>query len=280
MSVESLSDKVQSENKSNGSGSVSVPTDKVQPENNSNDSGSVSVPMNKVQPRNNSDDSGSVPTPMDKVQPDNQSEDGVSVSMPIDKVQPNNQSEDSVSVSMPMDKIQNDVKVTDNANAEQESDEMDELFDDPPLDIFEYNLETEEHEWKHYVSDSDESNDTIPYDPKNGNWHDDLSTLDGSEIAFNHQSLTTRVNKLADALAKKLSEPSTSMPELSQSLQPASQKSSQGSSCNGSNVDDKDGGIGSLGLKESSAHSNNTIPQKCIQGYRKNWIGNLSCPTF
>ena len=39
---------------------------------------------------------------------------------------------------MPMDKIQNDniqvnVKVTDDANAEQQSDETDELFDDPLL---------------------------------------------------------------------------------------------------------------------------------------------------
>ena len=128
--------------------------------------------------------------------------------MPTDKVQPENKSNDSRSVSMPKDTIQNDdiqvkIKVTDDTNAEQEADETDELFDDPPLDIFEYNLETEEHEWKHYVSDSEESNDTIPYDPKNENWHDDLSTLDGSEIAFNQQSLMTRINKLADALAKK-----------------------------------------------------------------------------
>ena len=52
------------------------------------------------------------------------------------------------------------------------------------------------------------------------------------------------------------------MLESSQSLQqPASQKSSQGSSCNSSNADDKDSGIGSLGLKESSTHSNNAILQ-------------------
>ena len=132
----------------------------------------------------------------------------------------------------------------------------------PPLDIFKCDLETQEHEWKHCVSDSDETNDTIPYDPKNENWHDDLSTLDGSKIAFNHQSLTTRINKLADALAKKMSEPSTSTPESSQSLQkPVSQKSSQGSLHNGTNRDDKDSGIGSLGSKESSTHSKNTIPQ-------------------
>ena len=40
-----------------------------------------------------------------------------------------------------------------------------ELFDDPPLDIFQYDLETEQFEWKHYASDSDETNDTMPYDP-------------------------------------------------------------------------------------------------------------------
>ena len=131
---------------------------------------------------------------------------------------------------MQKDTIQNDdiqvkVKVTDDANAEQESDGTDEPFDDPTLDIFEYNSETEEHEWKHYVSDSDESNDNIPYDPKNENWHDNLCTLDGSKIAFNQQSLMTRINKLADALAKKMSEPFTSTLQLSQSLEkPLSQK--------------------------------------------------------
>ena len=51
----------------------------------------------------------------------------------------------------------------------------------PPLDIFEYNLETEEHEWKHYYSDSQGSNDTIPYNPKNENWHYNISTLDGRQ---------------------------------------------------------------------------------------------------
>ena len=116
-------------------------------------------------------------------------------------------------------------------------------------------METEKHEWKHYVSDSEESNDTIPYDPKNENWHDDISILDGSKIAFNQQSLTTRINKLADALAKNLSEPCTSTPQSSQSLEkPLSQKSSQGSSHNGSKEDDKDSGIGSLGTKASSSH--------------------------
>ena len=59
-----------------------------------------------------------------------------------------------------------------------------------------------------------------------------------------------------------MSEPSTSMPVSSQSLQkPLSQKSSQGSSHNDSNDDDKNSGIGSLGLKESSAHPNNAISQ-------------------
>ena len=81
------------------------------------------------------------------------------------------------------------------------------------------------------------------------------------KIAFNQKSLMTRINKLADALAKNLSEPSTSTPQSSQSLEkPPSQKSSQGSSHNGSNeVHDKDSGIGSLGTKVSSSHSNNTV---------------------
>ena len=129
-----------------------------------------------------------------QVQSENKSNDCGTVSEPMDKVQCQNKSDDSGSVSLPKDTIQNDdiqvkVKVTDDANAEQESDGTDELFDDPPLDIFEYDLESEEHEWKHYVSDSEESSDTISYNPKNENWHDDISTLDVSEIAFNQQSL-------------------------------------------------------------------------------------------
>ena len=185
--------------------SIESLSDKVQPDNNPDDNGNVSKPMDKVTPKKNSNDNGSVSVPMDKVQPENKSDDSGSVSMPMDKAQPENKSDDSGSVSMQKDTIQNDdiqmkVKVTNDANAEQESDGTDELFDDPPLDIFEYDLETEEHEWKHYVSDSEESNDTIPYDPKNENWYDNLSTLDGSKIAFNQQSLMTRINKLADAL--------------------------------------------------------------------------------
>ena len=82
------------------------------------DSRSVSMPTDKVQTRKNSDDSGSVSRPTDKVQPDKKSEDSGSVSMPMDKIQNND--------------IQVNVKVTDNTNAEQELDETDELFDDPP----------------------------------------------------------------------------------------------------------------------------------------------------
>ena len=54
---------------------------------------------------------------------------------------------------------------------------------------------------------------------------------------------------------------STSTPQSSQSLEkPPSQKSSQGSSHNGSKEeDDKDSGIGSLGTKASSSHSNNAV---------------------
>ena len=63
------------------------------------------------------------------------------------------------------------------------------------------------HEWKHYYTDSDETNDTIPYDPKNENWHDNLSNLEGSKIAFNQQSLNTSINNLTNALAKNLSQP-------------------------------------------------------------------------
>ena len=123
-------------------------------------------------------------------------------------------------------------------------------------------METEEYEWKHYTSDSDETNDMMLYDPKNENWHDNLSTLDGSEIAFNQQSLNTRINNLTNTQAKNLSQPCSSTLELSQpSQKPASQKSSlsqsQGSSHNGDKGDDKDSGIGSLALKESRADSNN-----------------------
>ena len=72
----------------------------------------------------------------------------------------------------------------------------------------------------------------------------------------------TRINKLAAALAKNMSEPCTSTPQSSQSLEkPASQKSSQGSLHNGSNEDDKDSGIESLGTKASSSHSNNAVPE-------------------
>ena len=42
---------------------------------------------------------------------------------------------------------------------------------------------------------------------------------------------------------------------------PPSQKSSKGLSHNGSNEDDKDSGIGSLGTKASSSHSNNAVPE-------------------
>ena len=123
-------------------------------------------------------------------------------------------------------------------------------------------METEQFEWKHYASDSDETNDTMPYDPKNKNWHDDLYTLDGSKIAFNQQSLNTRINNLTDTLAKNLSQPCSSTLESSQSSQkPASQKSSlsqsQGSSCNDDKVGEKDSGIGSLASEESRAGANN-----------------------
>ena len=161
---------------------------------------------------------------------------------PTDKVQPENRSAGSGSVSVPKDTIQNDdiqvkVKVTDDTHAEQESDETDELFDDSPLD-------------------------TIPYDPKNENWHDDLSILDGSKMAFNQQSLMTRINTLADALAKNMSEPCTSTLQWTQSVEkPPSQTSSQALLHNGSNEDDKDSGMGSLGLKASSSCSNNAVPK-------------------
>ena len=166
MSVESLSDRVQPDNNPNDNRNVSKPMDKITPENKSHDNGSVSEPMDKLTPENKSNDNGCVSVPTDKVQPKNKSNDSGTLSEPMDKVQCQNKSDDSGSVSVQKDTIQNDdiqvkVKVTDNTNAEQESDGTDELFDDPPLDIFEYNLETEEHEWKHYVSDSEESNDTI-----------------------------------------------------------------------------------------------------------------------
>ena len=266
MSIESLSDKVQPDNNPDDNGNVSKPMDKVTPENKSNVSGSVSEPMDKVTPKNKSDDSGSVSKPLDKVQPEKNSDDNGSVSMLMDKVQPDNKSNDSGSVSIQKDTIQNDdiqvkVKVTNDANAQQESDGTDELFDDPPLDIFEYDLETEEHEWKHYVSDSEEINDTIPYDPKNENWHDDLSTLDGSEIAFNKQSLTMRINKLADALAKNVSTLYIHTAVITIIRKTTITKSSQASLHNGNNEDDKDSGIGSLGSKASSSHSNNAVPE-------------------
>ena len=95
------------------------------------------MPMDKVQPENKSNDSGTVSEPMDKLTPENKSNGNGCVSMPMDKVQPENKSDGSGNVSMQNDTIQNDdipvkVKVTDNANAGQESDGTDELFDEPP----------------------------------------------------------------------------------------------------------------------------------------------------
>ena len=227
---------------------MSTPTDNVQSD---KDSGSVSVPSDKVQPKKKSDNSRSVSVPSDKVQAEKKPKDSGSVFVPSDKVQ--------------NDDIEVNVKQTDDANEADEK-EMNFLMT-PPLDIFQYNLETEEYERKHYASDSDETNDMMLYDPKNENWHDNLSTLDGSEIAFNQQSLNTRINNLTNTLAKNLSQPCSSTLELSQSSQkPASQKSSssqsQGSSHNGDKGDDKDSGIGSLALKES-------------RGWFKQWQSNF-----
>ena len=57
-----------------------------------------------------------------------------------------------------------------------------------------------------------------------------------------------------------MSEPCTSTLQSPQSLEkPPSQKSSQALSHNGSNRDDKDSGIGSLGSKASSSCSNNAV---------------------
>ena len=227
---------------------TSAPADNIQSD---EDSRSVSVPLDQVETEKKSDHSQSVSMPSDKVQP----------------VQPEKNSDYSGSVSMPLDKVQNDnievnVKQTDDANEADVSDETDELFDDPLLDIFQYDLETEQFEWKHYASDSDENNDTLLYDPNKKNWHDDLSTLDGSKIAFNQQSLNTRINNLTNALAKNLSQLCSSTLESSQSSQkPASQKSSssqsQGLSCNDDKVGEKDSGIGSLASEESRAGANN-----------------------
>ena len=138
MSIESLSDKVQLDNNPNDNGNVSKPMDKVQPENKSDDSGTMSEPMDKVQPENKSHDNGSASMSMDKIQPKNKSNDSETVSKPMDKVQCQNNSDDSGSVSIQKNTIQNDdiqvkVKVTNDANAEQESDGTDELFDDPLL---------------------------------------------------------------------------------------------------------------------------------------------------
>ena len=194
---------------------------------------SMSMPMDKMDAEKNSKETMSIQ--MDTVQPNKKSNEVEMNSMPMDKVHPKNKCNDTGSVSI-LYKVQKDnrsnghievhLKGTDET---EETDDTDELFDDPPLNLFKYDLENDEYEWKHYYTDSDEmTNDTIPYDPKNENWHDNLSTLDDSKISFNQQSLETRLNKLTDALAQNWSQPHSSTPELSQNS--ASQKSSSSQS--------------------------------------------------
>ena len=216
---------------------------------------SMSMPMDKMDAEKNSKETMSIQ--MDTVQPNKKSNEVEMNSMPMDKVHPKNKCNDTGSVSI-LYKVQKDNRsnghIEVHLKGTDETDNTDELFDDPTLDLFKYNLENDEYEWKHYYNDSDEmTNDMIPYDPKNENWHDDLSTLDGSEIAFNQQSLETRLNKLTDALTKNLSQPHSSTPES----QKSSLFQSQRSSGNPKKDDYKDSGIGSIGSKQSIASSNN-----------------------